>query len=248
MAPLPNPHPELELPSIHLRIHPLDHPGATHFLEQFGAQCFKTLASHCRVIIGTLYPSPSHPSFPTIHSITLFIRPMGGVAYTTEGLVDPKTREIHFAAGYIERSSQEEISGVLIHELVHVWQRNGDGSAPGGFIEGLADYIRLKVGLGAKHWKKSKPEEDQKWDAGYERTAWFLEWVEERSNTGKGKGWLQRVNVRLAREKWGDWVWEEAGAKNVDELWRGYISSFGSEELTFGEGPPPAVPTHEQRM
>jgi len=235
MAPLPAPHPDIELPPIHLRIHPLGHPGAIHFLEHFGAQCFKSLASHCRFIITELYPDPSHSSIPNIHSITLFIRPMDGVAYTTEGVVDPKTREIHFAAGYIERidhiHSAEELSGVLLHELVHVWQRNGVGSAPS-----------------AKHWKKSKPGKDQSWDAGYERTAWFFKWVEEESHMGKGKGWLQRVNVRLAKEEWGKWVWEEAGATDVDELWEGYIKSFESEELTTGQGPPPAIPTHGTSM
>jgi len=246
-APLPPADPDLKLPPIHLRILPVTEPGAIHFLRIFGPECAKVLTAHCREIIAALYPlvEPlSDPSFPTIHSIAIYIQPMDGVAYTKSGILDEHAKEIHCSAQYFGRSSFEEISGVLIHELVHVWQRDGVGSAPGGFIEGLADYVRWKAGLGAAHWKKSRPEKDQTWDAGYERTAWFLEWVED--NSAKGDGWLKRVNMRLAKEQWGDWVWHEAGAENVEDLWKGYIRSFdpSDETLTPGEGPPPALPTH----
>lgn len=77
----------------------------------------------------------------------------------------------------------------------------------------------------------------------YERTGWFLEWVED--HKPKAKGWLKRVNTRLANEKWGDWVWNEAGAQNVEDLWKAYVKSFDGEESTKpGDGPPPAKPTH----
>jgi hypothetical protein len=167
---------------------------------------------------------------------------MDGVAYTTGAMIDPDAKEIHFSADYVERCSFSEMSGVLIHELVHVWQRNGQDSAPSGFIEGVADFIRLKSGLGAEHWHKSRPEKDQRWDAGYERTAWFFEWIED--NWKGGKGWVKRVNMKLAKERWGDWVWKDAGALDVDELWKGYVASFGPEMQAEGQGPPPAQPTH----
>lgn len=78
----------------------------------------------------------------------------------------------------------------------------------------------------------------------YERTGWFLEWVEDHSK--KGREWLKRVNIRLAKEEWGDWVWHEAGAEGVEELWKGYIRSFDPSDETMppGDGPPPALPTH----
>lgn len=178
MAPLPPPDPELDLPLIHLRFHPLTEPGAIHFLETFGPKCGEILPAHCRTIIAALYNdastkskspnsnSTSEGAFPTIHSITIFVRRMDGVAYTTSGMIDPAAKEIHCSAAYFGQSAFSEISGVLIHELVHVWQRDGLGSAPGGFIEGLADYVRLKAGLGAKHWRRSRPGQDQSWDAG----------------------------------------------------------------------------------
>lgn len=169
MAPLPPSDSDLELPPIHLRIHPVTEAGAIHFLKTFGPKSGEILTAHCRTIIAALYPliePVADPSFPTIHSITIYVRPMDGVAYTTSGMIDEHAKEIHCSSQYFAQSTFEEISGVFIHELVHVWQRNGLGSAPGGFIEGLADYVRWKAGLGAAHWKKSRPEQNQPWDAG----------------------------------------------------------------------------------
>lgn len=233
MAPIP-PDAE-EFPPIHLRVHPLTHRGSSYFLSTF-TDAGNTLLALCTDIMEILYPTRKNA--PDIHSITIYIRPMEGVAYTTGNMIDPLAKEIHFSADYILDKSFEELSGVLIHELVHVWQRNGKGTAPGGFVEGLADYVRLTAGLGAAHWKKAKPGENQKWDAGYERTAWFLEYVE-----GLNAGWLERVNRRLKDEEWGNWVWQEVGANGVDELWKAYVATYDGKPRD-DSGPPPAVPTH----
>jgi Peptidase of plants and bacteria len=60
---------------------------------------------------------------------------MDGVAYSTGNFLDEENKEIHFSAGYISSQSQErvrdEIRGVLIHEMVHVWQYNGTTSVTG---------------------------------------------------------------------------------------------------------------------
>ena len=59
----------------------------------------------------------------------MFIRPMDGVAYTTGNWMDGECKEIHFNSNYIRNLSKErvrdEIRGVLVHEMVHVWQNNG---------------------------------------------------------------------------------------------------------------------------
>lgn len=67
---------------------------------------------------------------------------MDGVAYTSNN-------EVHASANYIKSYSgdvKNKITGLLYHEMSHVWQWNGNGTAPGGLIEGIADYVRLKAG------------------------------------------------------------------------------------------------------
>lgn len=86
---------------------------------------------------------------------------MDGVAYTTgshtqvsciimactqlERTIANRTslaqKEIHFSLDHIKNSesrAKAEIEGVLTHEVVHCYQYNAKGTAPGGFIEGIA--------------------------------------------------------------------------------------------------------------
>jgi uncharacterized membrane protein len=71
---------------------------------------------------------------------------MDGVAYTTGSHT---AKEIHFACQHIVNCADrcaDEIRGVLVHEVVHCYQYNGEGVCPGGLVEGIAGaYIRL-------HW------------------------------------------------------------------------------------------------
>jgi hypothetical protein len=63
---------------------------------------------------------------------------MNGVAHTTG---TNTSKEVHFSLGYIFKTRQRakhEIMGVLTHEVVHCYQYNGKGTAPGGLIEGIA--------------------------------------------------------------------------------------------------------------
>ena len=46
---------------------------------------------------------------------------------------------------------------------VHVWQYNGNNTAPGGLIEGIADWVRLKDGFIPPHWSRG----GDSWDDGF---------------------------------------------------------------------------------
>ena len=63
---------------------------------------------------------------------------MEGVAHTLGSNI---YKEIHFSLDYIHRTpprAKHQIHGVLVHEMVHCYQYNGKGKAPGGLIEGVA--------------------------------------------------------------------------------------------------------------
>jgi hypothetical protein len=69
---------------------------------------------------------------------------MDGVAYTTGS---DTSKEIHFSCQHIVNCAErcaDEIRGVLVHEVVHCYQYNGQGACPSGLIEGIAGaYICL---------------------------------------------------------------------------------------------------------
>lgn len=152
---------------------------------------------------GTSRPTKPHYTPPPTRSVTLVLEDMPGVAYTKGTDLDDDHKEIHFSLGYIEgiRKAPDgstgdvtgayEIEGVLVHELVHCFQYNGRGACPGGLVEGVADWVRLGARLGAPHWRRDAVPD--RWDQGYERTAYFLEWLEGRF----GRGTVRRMNEEL---------------------------------------------------
>ena len=70
-------------PKLRLEIRDLDHPGAAKFLTAVNAGT--VLASAVAHVQRLLYQSPGNPhtTCPPTRSVTLILRDMGGVAYTT---------------------------------------------------------------------------------------------------------------------------------------------------------------------
>ncbi|KAL5348131.1 hypothetical protein ACLOAV_006611 [Pseudogymnoascus australis] len=144
---------------------------------------------------------------------------MSGVAYTIGTQASDAAKEIHFSLDYISGISaarlKAEIAGVLVHELVHCLQYNGLNTCPSGLIEGIADWVRLKADLAPPHWKRTG---EGKWDAGYERTGFFLEWLEQRRG-----GTVRRMNEWLRGTKYEEArFWREVVGGEVEGLWAEY--------------------------
>jgi hypothetical protein len=156
------------------------------------------------------------PFIPPTRSVTLFLRDFGGVAYTTGTELDDDHKEIHLSLPYITHCKNSaakadpvhELAGVLTHELVHCYQHTSPPDSakgekdipnpPGGLIEGIADFVRLKAGLSPPHWTRptSSSQREKKWDAGYQHTAYFLAWIED---VWAGEGAVGMLNDRLFR-------------------------------------------------
>ncbi|KAE8143209.1 peptidase of plants and bacteria-domain-containing protein [Aspergillus pseudotamarii] len=247
-------------PKLRLQINDLRHSGSNAFLllvPDIASTIDKALAD----IIDHLYTPPhpqdeSHavttaktptptftPSIPPTRSVTFFLRDIGGVAYTTGMELDDDHKEIHLSLQYILTAMKlpdprAEIVGVLTHELVHCYQhtapRQDNASVPrppGGLIEGIADFVRLKAGFVPPHWKRpaSAQERAEKWDQGYQHTAFFLEWLED---VRIGKGAVGMLNDRLLRvgyigesetlDHGRPGFWKNLFGSGVDELWDDY--------------------------
>ncbi|KAJ4002211.1 peptidase of plants and bacteria-domain-containing protein [Lentinula boryana] len=224
MAPVDNPENKdpWVLPQLDFRVEDLSHPGAKLFFRQI-PNPYDAIKRAVEASWKWLYgwnessdiqhgknsqmPVVTPPlAVRRVKRITLTIRPMDGVAYTF-GSDDGSKKEVHFSLNHIVNSHKgdteikkdirvrEEILGVLVHEIVHCYQYNGQGTAPGGLIEGIADCVRLHEKLSPPHWKRAPPKGkhvpepdgkwvwDWNWDAGYERTAYFLDWIDTTSET-----------------------------------------------------------------
>jgi len=211
---------KFKLPTLRLEIRDLNHAGADVFLSALIAS--KALATSAQSVLSLLYHSPTSTTttVPGTRSVTLILRSMPGVAYTTGSDLDSDHKEIHISLEYINGIALErrnlEIMGVLTHEMVHCYQYNAYGTCPGGLIEGIADWVRLNSDLSPPHWKK---EATGNWDAGYQHTGYFLEYLEKRF----GEGLIRRMNEKLRIERYQEKkFWTELCGGPVGQLWGDY--------------------------
>ncbi|KAJ5832107.1 PBSP domain protein [Penicillium riverlandense] len=239
--PVAKQNPSIPKPRLRLHAQALRHPGTKAFLTNVPdiSEPFDTALS---VIVEHLYTShnqqggPSfNPCIPPTRSVTFILRDFQGLAHTNGTELDDDHKEIHMSLGWLQNtgsrpSTRREILGVLTHELVHCYQHSsprgsGKPGPPGGLIEGIADFIRLKAGFVPAHWKRpqSSKERAEKWDQGYEHTAFFLAWLED---VRFGKGAVGLVNDRLGTVGYaainGVGFWKGIFGKTVHELWEEY--------------------------
>jgi len=202
-------------PKFALRIDDLSHPGAAIFLR-FG-NVIQGLKEAALMSFTWLYTPETVPT--NVKSILLVLRPMDGVAYCTG---TDEAKEIHLSLDYVNKVAHraaDEIRGVLVHETVHCYQHNAKDTCPGGLIEGVADYVRLRAGYAPPHWKKTG---GGKWDAGYDKTGYFLAWIEE----SVGEGTIKKLNLALHGTEYEEKVFQEVTGQKIGHLWKAYCASL----------------------
>ncbi|KAF7784249.1 hypothetical protein Agabi119p4_414 [Agaricus bisporus var. burnettii] len=211
------------IPEFSLRVDDLNHQGARTFfanIHPYDALRHAVLRS-----FKTFYTPITTPR--KVKAITLILRVMEQLAYTTGS---NSHKEIHLSLDWIERNSQrakDEIMGVLIHEVVHCYQYDASGTCPSGLIEGIADFVRLRASLAPPHWKRTQPEPTETWDAGYDKTAYFLDWIE----TTYGSGKIRALNASLSTDKYGPEIFHKVFGRPVRQLWILYRASFSAPSL-----------------
>jgi len=202
--------PPWKIPNFVLRIENLNHEGATIFLRHFTRDLLQSAVEFSYTWLYTPLTAPTY-----VNQVTLILRSFDGIAYTCGSHTD---KEIHLSLDYILSTASracDEIMGVLVHEVVHCYQYNAKDTCPGGFIEGIADFVRLNAGYAPPHWKASGGD---KWDAGYDTTAYFLDWVEKRC----GKGTVQKLNAYMKDSAYDKEIFVTVTGDSVDALWNSY--------------------------
>ncbi|CAZ80407.1 unnamed protein product [Tuber melanosporum] len=207
------------IPRLLFMVKDVSHEGATKYFNTTNTQ--KLLHDAVISVLETLYTHETAPT--TQRSITLILQSMDGIANTTGNELDNDCKEIYFSLDYIGQLSddrtQNEILGVVRHEMVHCWQYDACGTAPGGLIEGISDFVRMKARLGPPHWTRR----GDRWDAGYETTAYFLDYLCSRF----GNDTVKRVNLSMKHSKYTPELWMTiSGGIPVEKLWDDYKTAF----------------------
>ncbi|KAK4554025.1 hypothetical protein LTR86_008866 [Recurvomyces mirabilis] len=235
---------EFPTPTLRLHLQDLSHDGSSIFLSNIKGS--EDLEQQCQNVLNLLYDHDSKR--PGTRSVTFVLRAYDGLAYTTGIDLDQDHKEIHINLDYllkIRGDVRHELLGVICHELVHCFQWAAEGTANGGLIEGMADYVRLDAGLSAEHWKK---EAGGDWDGGYQHTGYFLQHLEEKL----GKGTVKKINAGLMEGQYDEKKLFKSccGGKEVGELWEEYRKDLekkqkedGKEEKPSGTEEAKIIPT-----
>ncbi|KAM5342878.1 hypothetical protein ACJ41O_013844 [Fusarium nematophilum] len=207
---------DLQLPELRFEIRDLNHCGTQHFLNMFNvADCMTTAAKN---VLQLLYVPPSLP--PT-RSITLVLTDMPEIARLLEGELGPDHRVIELSISYIGMLFQgatvtKAFAGLITHHMVHCVAYSWSSQISAGFIEGIADWVRIRAGLASEFWREDA---DGGWDDGYHYTAYFLEYVENRFGEGTIRGIIHTINNRPLDAST---VWTEVTGHSVEDLWQQY--------------------------
>jgi len=194
----------------------LSTPGGVRFRDAIGEEYAKQTLDSATQFIWGIFQQNAPADRKNVQKVSLFVDDIDGAAYTSND-------EIHLSARYVNSYSGDvktEITGVLYHETVHVWQWNGNGQAPSGVIEGIADYVRLKANYAPSHWRKAG--EGQKWDQGYDVTAHFFDYCDSLKS-----GFVAQLN-QLMRSGYSDQFFVQLLGKSVDEVWQEYKAKYGN--------------------
>ncbi|XP_022148711.1 uncharacterized protein LOC111017306 [Momordica charantia] len=192
-------------------------PGGVRFNNEIGAIYSRQTLEAATNFIWNIFRQSTAADRKNVQTVTLFIdRDYNGVAFADNN-------QIHISASYIAGYGgdlKREITGILYHEMTHVWQWNGNPSAPGWVIEGIADYVRLKSGYIPGHWVR--PGGGRSWEEGYDKTARFFEYLD-----GRRSGFVAELNRRLRTGYSPDYFVQLLG-KPVNQLWAEYKAAFGN--------------------
>ena len=113
---------------------------------------------------------------------------------------------------------------------MHCFQWNAAGTCPGGLIEGIADWVRLRSGWVPAHWRQKTK---GPWDRGYEHTGYFLDYLERRF----GPGTVRRINRCLMKGPYDEreLFSECCEGEKVDDLWKKYCEDVEGSSKTCEE-------------
>jgi hypothetical protein len=87
-------------------------------------------------------------------------------------------------------------------------------------FELLVDFVRLHAGFAPPHWR---PRAAEKWDAGYDATAYFLDWIEKRC----GEGTIRRLNGYMKDSTYSVKLFERVAGESVSSLYALYCDHLG---------------------
>ncbi|XP_042008503.1 uncharacterized protein LOC121757084 [Salvia splendens] len=200
-------------------------PGGTKFNNVIGAEYSQQTLAAASDFIWGIFQQTNPADRKSFDRVSLFIDVFDEVEFK-DAPAYASNNEIHVSARHINDFPGDvkvEFTGILYHEMTHVWQWNGNGNRDEQLLylnEGIADFVRLKAGYPAPGWEG--PGKGDRWDEGYSVTARFLEYCD-----GLKSGFVAELNKKL-RDSYSPNFFQDLLGKSVDTLWAEYKATYAN--------------------
>lgn len=205
-------------------------PNPTAYIQQHAQEVAEMIYTSEDIKQGKLQP---------IKEITYTLKSYEGIS---EKYGAPPAIGIKFSTNHVEKTFASthnddsiyfEIKGVLYHEIVHGYQyepknagiyKKGDDFF--GFIEGLADYVRIEKG-----YHKRKIKEGGHWNDGYTTSGYFIKYLKDQYDPEFAIK-LNRTCIELD-----NWNWTLAlqsvlkTDRTIEEYWEEYQNYIKANNL-----------------
>ncbi|KAI3702374.1 hypothetical protein L6452_28111 [Arctium lappa] len=192
-------------------------PGGIRFTNEIGIPYTKQIMGTINDFIWSVILQQNNPADQKpVDSVHIYIKEYDGAEAITWG--DYINVSSIYLQGY-QGDVKWEFTSLLYHEITHVFQWNGEGQAPVGLVEGVADYTILKANYFPPAF--AKPGDGDRWDQGYDFTARFLEYCD-----GITSGFVAKLNKKM-RYAYDVKYFEDLTGKPVDQLWHEYKAKYG---------------------
>ena len=189
--------------------------GGQRFEQAMGLAYASQVLSNASTFIWSAFNQTSAADRKAVGAVTLVVADVGGaVAFTSDDVITLSAPYVGNFSGDVKA----EVTGVLFHETTHVWQWDGQGTADGGLIEGIADFVRLKAGYAPGHWVQ--PGQGDRWDQGYDVTARFLDYCDSLK-----PGFVALLNAKM-KDGYSDDFFVQILGKSVQQLWQEYKAKY----------------------
>jgi hypothetical protein len=138
-------------------------------------------------------------------------------------VIDPEYTAVAAASGGVIKVNPEwmiknpEDLDVVTHEAMHIVQGYPGGAGPGWVTEGVADYVRYKLGVNnpASNWSLPALTDKHHYTNAYRVTARFFVWIEKNYS----KKMVQKLDHAMRTKTYTQDFWAKETGKTVDELW-----------------------------
>lgn len=141
-------------------------------------------------------------------------------------IIDPAYDGVAATGGHLVRYNPEWFHkhpgdiDVVTHEVMHIVQAYGDNAGPGWITEGIADYVRYKIGVdnAGANWKLPDYSASQNYDNAYRITARFFVWIEQHYN----KSFVKQLDAAMRGKTYTDDFAKQQTGKTFPQLWEEY--------------------------